>query len=78
MTTTAIKAKYSQGVLEPSDANLEDKLWLDDAAQEMATRLNGIEANLHQEEIGYWHKTMSRVAKPARYIEGRGVVIERL
>ncbi|MCH8295624.1 hypothetical protein IH992_31455 [Candidatus Poribacteria bacterium] len=73
MTTNAIKAKYGQGVLEP-----EDKLWLDDAAQEMADHLAEIESEMPKDEVKQWHEAMSRAAKPARRIKGRGVVTKRL
>ena len=94
--STAVKAKYNQGVFKPlrkidlpngldvvvhietPEDSFQDRLWLEDTAQEMADRVAGIEADLPQDEVAQWHKSMARVARPAQYIEGRGVVTKRL
>ena len=55
----------------------EDETWLNATAEDLANRLTALEAELPQSTVTKWHKAMSRAAKPARYIEGKGVVLEQ-
>ena len=50
--------------------------WLDTVTQDTADRLAALETDLLPDELEAWHKAMARASKPARYLPGKGVVIE--
>jgi len=49
----------------------KDDSWTDNVAYDLADRLAKMEAELPEDEVTKWHSAMSRVGKPAQYIEGR-------
>jgi len=79
---TTVKAKFKNGVLEPlSKVNLpegeevtvrielsdiNEKAWLDAAAQDTVDRIATLEADLPENQVAHWHEEMNRAAKPAQ------------
>ena len=55
---------------------IQEKRWLKMAAQDTADRLAALEAELPEDEVASWHRAMKQAAKPARYVPGKGVVIQ--
>jgi len=88
--TTAIRAKFQNGVLEPlTKINLHEgeevtvhldmqdhseQEWLNAAAQDTADRLSSLEADMSKDEVARWHKEMNRASKPARYVPKQGII----
>ena len=55
----------------------ESRQWLNQTAEDLADRLAELEDELPKDEVANWHKAMYRASKPARYVAGKGVVIEQ-
>ncbi len=54
----------------------DSRTWLEGAAQDMASRVDALESDLPHGKVEKWHKAMSSASKPARYVEGKGIVVE--
>ncbi len=54
----------------------DSRTWLEGTAQDMASRVDSLESELPRDKVEKWHKAMSRASKPARYVEGKGIVVE--
>jgi len=54
---------------------IKDRLWLKSAAQDLSERLTGLEADLPKEKVASWYKAMQQASKPARYVIGKGIVV---
>lgn len=54
----------------------DSRTWLEGTAQDMASRVDALESELPRSKAERWHKDMSRASKPARYVEGKGIVVE--
>ncbi len=91
MITKAIKAKYVGGLLKllervrlPEGEEViihiqtrdpKDKIWLKMTSQNLSNRLTKLEADLPKEKVASWHKAINQVSRPARYIPGKGIVV---
>lgn len=58
------------------EMDTESNEWLSTTAFDTADRLDDLEADLAPEELEAWQEAMAQVSKPARYIPGKGVVVE--
>lgn len=58
------------------DAGTADAVWERDMAGTLAERLAYLETDVPDDERRKWLEAMARAAKPARYVPGRGLVIE--
>ena len=54
----------------------DSRAWLEGAVQDMTSRVDALEAELPHDRVEKWHKAMARASKPARYVEGKGIVVE--
>ncbi len=53
----------------------ESKAWLDMAGQDTMQAIHKLEKDVPPEELKRWHESMKAAAKPARYVQGKGIVL---
>jgi hypothetical protein len=54
----------------------EPDAWLEASAQDLVERLGELEKEVLPEELEAWLEAMVNAAKPARYLPGKGLVVE--
>lgn len=72
-----------RGSLRPNEGNApwpeleaEDGEWLDAGAEDVARRLEDLESDVPSEELAAWREACAKSARPARYVPGKGLVLE--